>query len=94
MSLLDDILGRNPKEKEEPDTGYRIMMGPCTKLLHDVVKGKLDASLPQRFKSKARIVKCEGCGLLDCWMRKSAKDDFQKHGRCPECGGKQVRYFK
>jgi hypothetical protein len=93
MGIMD-ILGRTPSKSNDgrvEDGYYRCIIGLCTKTANDVLRGKIDVSLPGRFNTKARFVECVDCGLIDCLLRGSLSEDFKTGTRCPRCGGEQKR---
>lgn len=86
-NAIERILGggRSSSGKGE----YRCILGRCTKQVYDIMHGKVDVSLGERFQTSVKMVKCEKCGLIDALRRSSPKQSFPATGKCPECGGTQ-----
>lgn len=90
---INDILGRSSGNRDEPsdDGYYRRLIGLCTKTANDVLQGRVDVSLPGKFNTKARFVKCVECGLIDCLLRNKLSEQFKTGTKCPRCGKAQER---
>lgn len=88
---INEILGR--KQKMSNEEYPRCMIGECTELAKEVLDGRRDVYLREKGQSKAQMLKCPECGLIDCVLRKSAKDKFPSSTRCPRCNTRQERLF-
>lgn len=89
---INEILGRISKKKS--DDYVKRIIGTCTRTAADVLDGKREVYLRQKYQSKARFMQCPGCKLIDCVFRESAKDKFPENTKCPRCGKKQERLMK